>query len=80
MAPENGMIDCSLGDDGVANNGDTCTVTCNDGFTLNGDATRMCQITRRRINWLGDGAHCVKGMHGPLCLMQYGFSDALLHL
>ena len=62
MSPDNGMIDCSLGDDGAATNGDTCTVTCNDGFTLRGDATRTCQITRR-IRWLGDEARCVQGMH-----------------
>ncbi|XP_065905187.1 sushi, von Willebrand factor type A, EGF and pentraxin domain-containing protein 1-like [Dysidea avara] len=60
MAPENGMIDCSLGDDGAPTNGDTCTVTCNDGFTLRGDATRTCRITRRRIRWLGDEASCVQ--------------------
>ena len=63
MAPDNGMIDCSLGDDGAATNGDTCTVTCNDGFTLRGDATRTCRINRRGIRWLGDEARCVQGMH-----------------
>ena len=63
MAPENVMIDCSLGDDGVPTNGDTCTVTCNNRFTLRGDATRTCQIMRRRIRWRGDEARCVKGMH-----------------
>ena len=62
MPPENGMIDCSLGDDGVPTNGDTCTVTCNDGFMLRGDATRTCQINRRRMDWSGDEARCVAGM------------------
>jgi len=61
MAPENGTIDCSLGDDKVATDGDTCTVTCIDGFSLVGDAVRKCQIKRRRINWIGDEAHCVRG-------------------
>ena len=70
MAPENGMIDCSLGDDGAPTNGDTCTVTCNDGFTLRGDATRTCRITRRRIRWLGDEASCVQGMHETLTTTQ----------
>jgi len=63
MAPDNGMIDCALGDDGAATNGDTCTVTCDDGFILRGDAMRTCRITRRRIRWLGDEARCVQGMH-----------------
>jgi len=61
MAPDNGMIDCSLGGDGVPTNRDTCTVTCNDGFMLRGDATRRCQITNRRIRWLGDEPSCVEG-------------------
>jgi len=62
MAPDNGMIDCSLGDDGVATDGDTCTVTCNDGFVLRGDATRRCRINGRRIRWLGDEARCEPGV------------------
>ena len=60
MAPDNGMIDCSLGDDGVPTNGDTCTVTCNDGFRLRGDARRKCQAGQMR--WLGDEARCVPGV------------------
>jgi len=63
MAPENGMIDCSLGDDGIPSVGDTCTVTCNDGFVLDGDATRTCQMNRRRTRWSGTEASCVSGMH-----------------
>ena len=62
MAPENGMIDCSLGDDGVPTDGDTCTVTCNDGFVLRGDATRTCRINRRGRNWSGNEARCEEGM------------------
>jgi len=63
MAPDNGIIDCSLGDDGVPTNRDTCTVTCNYGFMLRGDATRTCRITHRRMEWLGDEARCVAGMY-----------------
>ena len=63
MAPENGMIDCSLGDDGAPNIGDTCTVTCNDRFVLRGDATRTCQRNRQRgTHWSGDEARCVEGL------------------
>ena len=60
MAPDNGMIDCSLGGDGVPTNGDTCTVTCNDGFRLRGDATRRCRAGQMR--WLGDEARCEPGV------------------
>jgi len=48
MAPENGTINC----DGVPTVGDTCTVTCNDGFMLRGPATRTCQRSRQRgLHW-----------------------------
>ena len=60
MAPDNGMVNCSLGDDGVPTDGDTCTVTCNDGFRLRGDATRRCQAGQMR--WLGDEARCEPGV------------------
>jgi len=63
MPPDNGMIDCSLGGDGVATNGDSCTVTCNDGFMLRGDATRTCQINGHTMDWNGNEAHCITGMH-----------------
>ena len=33
-APDNGYIDCLLGDDGEANPGDTCTFRCDDGHVL----------------------------------------------
>ena len=66
MAPENGMIDCSLGDDGDATNGDTCTFTCDNGFTLRGSVMRECRINRRRMDWNGDEARCVPGMDETL--------------
>jgi len=40
--PDNGMIDCSLGGDGVANPGDTCTYTCDDGYMVDGDMIVTC--------------------------------------
>jgi len=36
------MIDCLLGDDGVANPNDTCTYTCDDGYMVDGDMTVTC--------------------------------------
>ena len=37
-APDDGMVFCT-GDDV----GDTCTITCDDGFELSGSETRTCQ-------------------------------------
>ena len=39
----NGMVNCSLGDDGVLSYEDTCTTTCDTGYMLTGDAMRTCQ-------------------------------------
>ena len=43
--PMNGMVNCSLGDDGVLSYEDICTasVTCDTGYMLTGDAMRTCQ-------------------------------------
>ena len=43
-APDNGDIDCSLGDDGQPSLGDTCTFTCDGGHELSGSVSRSCQI------------------------------------
>ena len=75
MAPENGMIYCLLGDDGVATNGDTCIVTCNNRFTLSGDATRTCRIKRHKMNWSGKEARCVEGMHETLTITKQWFNQ-----
>ena len=55
----NGDIDCSLGGDGEANPGDTCTYTCNDGFGLDGGATRTCQNDGM---WSGTEPRCRRGI------------------
>ena len=54
-APANGDIDCSLGDDGEANPGETCTFTCDGGFQLSGSASRTCRSTR---DWSGTTTSC----------------------
>ena len=53
--PSNGMISCSLGDDGVASYEDTCSYTCNTGYGLTGSDTRICQSDR---SWSGSDATC----------------------
>ena len=41
--PKNGVINCSLGDDGVPSYEDTCSFKCNTGYKLTGNYTRTCQ-------------------------------------
>ena len=63
-APDNGNIDCELGDDGEANVGDTCTFTCNDGFELTGNDSRSCQIDE---SWSGTETMCIQVIGMLLC-------------
>ena len=56
--PSNGMINCVLGDDGVASSGDTCSFTCDTGYELTGSDTRTCQSDG---NWNGSVAVCSRG-------------------
>jgi len=54
----NGNVTCSLGDDGITSYEDTCTVTCNSGFTLTGSDTRTCQSDG---SWNGLDGACNRG-------------------
>ena len=56
--PVNGRIVCSLGDDMVATNEDTCSFTCNTGYELTGNDSRTCQSNG---NWSGSEITCSKG-------------------
>ena len=56
--PSNGMINCSLGDDGVASSGDTCSFTCDTGYELTGSDTRTCQSDG---SWSGNDDVCRRG-------------------
>ena len=56
--PSNGVIKCSLGDDGVPSYEDTCSYTCNTGYELTGSDTRSCQSNRR---WSGSDGVCKRG-------------------
>ena len=55
-APTNGMVNCSLGADGVATDGDTCSYTCNTGYMLIGNAIRTCESDGM---WSGTEPTCV---------------------
>ena len=56
--PENGTINCSLGDDGVLSYEDTCSFTCNTGYELTGSDTRTCLSNG---NWSGSDDVCRRG-------------------
>ena len=49
---------CSLGGDGVADPGDTCTAMCSNGYRLMGSNTRTCQTNG---SWSGSDATCIRG-------------------
>ena len=53
--PSNGLVSCSLGDDGVPSFEDTCSFTCDTGYELTGSDTRTCQNDG---SWSGSTAMC----------------------
>ena len=53
--PDNGDIECFLGDDGEANPGDHCDLTCDDGFEIRGTFRRLCL---RDGTWHGTDPSC----------------------
>ena len=56
--PNNGVMTCSLGDDGVPSYEDICSFTCNTGYELTGSDTRTCQSDG---SWSGSDAMCRRG-------------------
>ena len=57
--PDNGIVDCSLGDNGVSSYEDTCSFTCNTSYELTGSDTRTCQSNR---SWSGIEITCSIGI------------------
>ena len=57
--PNDGVINCSLGDDGVPSYEDTCSFTCNTGHELIGSDTRTCQSIG---SWSSSNVTCRRGM------------------
>ena len=47
--PDNGMIDCSLGPDGIPTEGDTCAYSCDDG-TWTGSEPTCARCKKTIIN------------------------------
>ena len=54
--PNNGMINCSLGDDEDPSYEDTCSFTCNTGYELTGSSERTCQSDG---SWNGSPVSCI---------------------
>ena len=54
----NGMINCSLGDDEVSSYEGICSFTCNNGYELTGNNTRICQSDG---SWSGSDVVCIRG-------------------
>ena len=61
----NGVMTCSLGDDGVPSYEDTCSFTCITGYELTGSDTRTCQSNG---NWSGIEIMC--SQNKGMCLSQ----------
>ena len=68
------MISCTpLGDDGVYDTGDTCTVRCNTGYRLTGIDTRTCQSNG---SWSGNDDLCSRGEY-VLIFKNHAFSKGV---
>jgi len=63
--PNNGVISCSLGDDGVPSYEDTCSFTCNINYELIGSDTRTCQSNG---SWNGSETMCSRGIIICVCV------------
>ena len=57
--PDNGVINCSLGDDAVPSYEDTCSFTCNTGYELTGNDISICQSDG---SWSGSDSVCSGGI------------------
>ena len=57
--PNNGVMTCSPGDNGVPSYEDTCSFTCNTGYELTGSDTRTCQSSG---SWSGSETMCGRGV------------------
>ena len=53
------MMDCILGDEDIANPGESCTFSCDTGYMLRDSNIRTCQNDR---SWSGSETTCVRGM------------------
>ena len=76
--PNNGIMNCSLGDDGIHYYQDTCNFSCNTGYELTGSDTRTCQSDG---SWSGSDDVCRRGRYVTITftvLLEYYFDSVLL--
>ena len=66
--PDNGMMNCSLGDDKMPFYEDTCNFTCKTGYELIGSDTRTC---RSNGSWSGGDTVCRTGIYTFIYLCMY---------
>jgi len=59
-----GVINCSLGEDGNYSYKDTCSFTCNTGYELTGSDNRTCQSDG---SWSGTDSICRKSIETLHC-------------
>ena len=77
--PTNGMIQCS-GEDGIPFEGDTCIYLCNEGYVINGGATRECLSDG---TWSGSEPTCEPGkmlLHTRHLSLRYALKGILIIL
>ncbi|XP_065891575.1 E-selectin-like [Dysidea avara] len=55
LSLDHGIVDCQYGDNGGPNAGDICTLTCDDGYLINGSDIREC---RNDATWSYFDAEC----------------------
>ena len=67
--PDNGTVNCTLGDDGVSSYEDTCNYTCDPGYELSGNNQRICLSNGR---WSDDDVvHNCIGTYEPFYIWCY---------
>ena len=58
--PGGEVVSCSSGRVGVGYEGDNCSFSCNTGYELTGNDTRICQSDG---SWSGSDDVCRRGTH-----------------
>ena len=70
--PNNGVVNCSLGDDEIPSYEDTCSFTCNTGYELTGSDIRTCQSDG---SWSGSDTICRRGSYRCITCRMLIFVD-----
>ena len=58
--PDDGTYNCTMGGDGAHVVGDTCTLTCDDGFEPSDSISRQCDNDG---SWSGSDPTCDRGKY-----------------